>query len=74
VKLKIHVLFEGRPFCRFHPGLPKDWPFGNVWIRRGEIELNRVGLEELKKAGQTPNEELCEECLLVDDAMRKEER
>lgn len=69
-KLTLHVLDDGLPDCRFHAGPPGSWPFGHAWIRREEIEFNRVGIEAIRAAGLEPEEDLCEGCMAVDEQRR----
>lgn len=34
----IHILHEGLPLCGFTDAVPRDWPVGDRWVRREEIE------------------------------------
>lgn len=35
----VHVLYHGRPLCRFSELVPGEWPAGNTWLALGQHEF-----------------------------------
>lgn len=46
----IHVLQHGRALCRFHTGVPRDWPPGHVWVGFTDVALKALS----KNVGRCP--------------------
>jgi hypothetical protein len=51
----VHILDQGKALCRFHDGVPLDWPNGHKWI-------SPQILQEWGSKILVGHEQLCESC------------